>query len=455
MAFAAAIPYAGVPIGYIGEVTAAEFEASAAASSNAWRAAAQEYASNLGKFVGTTAAGVAGSIMSKRTRTTMDYDQAQSALTVNHIGGPGGRSLCQNVNIKRGRKKRRISKILKKIELAQKVMVSRFQSITEGFDGQYNLSRCLSYYIINGTSYFPVYAFNLTAFPRCKHNYANSVVSAEGAPFYRLTKNSSNQYRWEKQYGVLNSTTGVDDRFQWNVEDRNDATDFPAVPDYTLDWVNARLMFSAADAVDSHIDIYEVSFLQKNGPLREFYNQDNWVVEDPPLTGDEENDNTAWWDHYLASRICHPFRTSMLRKGTIPKMWQIYRHKTITFGARTDSDNRKEVVNGVEFTGPGSYKKCLNMFMRYDADINLRSVNNYVTGQTNNVVGTSVNQVPGFTTINSNQQANMFQPPEKDRWLVISAKNYNKSTQNDTVPDRHYLDCSFDMNIRQKVIYTD
>lgn len=401
------------------------------------------------------AAGI-GYLMSKRTRTTMDYDQVESALTRNNEGGPGGKRLCQNVNIKRGRKKRKLAKLMSRIERAQHVTTFRWQSLTDTPDNAYQLAHFLSFYETGGgTQYLPVYAFNLSAFGKCRHNYNNSVVNADHAPFYRLTKNSSSQYRWIKIEGRQNSNTGVDNRYTWQLEDTNQNTEYPQVPDYTLDWVNARLMLQGADVVDSHIDVYEVNFLQKNGPLREFYDSTAWRVEDAALTGDEENNNTAWWDHYLASRICHPFRTSALKKGTIPTMWKIYRHKTITFGARTDSDNIKQIANGVEYVRAGAYRKCLNLFNRYDSDINLRSVNNYVSGQSGNIVDASIPQNPGYAQIYTNAQASMFQPPDRERWLVISAKTYSKSTLNDENPDVHFQHCSFDVNIRQKMIWSD
>lgn len=397
--------------------------------------------------------------MKRMRSSTMDYDQAESALIRNNQGGPDGAAYCQEVNIKRGKRKRpSVKRLLNKIRRSQVEVVSRYQSLTDNFQLSYGLSCKLSYYE-NGqnTQHLPVYAFNLSSIAHGAHNVSGVVKNCFNIPFYRLSKNSSNQYRWIYQLGNNNNPDGSTDGYRWYTEDQTMSSMNPAAAEYTLDWVNIRLMLAAATTVDSHIDIYEVNFLDKYGPKRRFFNWTDDTVhqEDPEPTGDDENDVTAWWDHYLAARTCHPFRTDMLRKNTIPKPWRILRHKTIKFGARPDSDtNTQYGPENVPFAGPIGYRKCVNIFNRYDYDINLRSQNPYTaTAMSDRIINNENPQKPAYIPIEDNTQFSIFGPPEKDRWLVISAKNYCKAITDDSTGQPWLINPSFDIVVRQKVYY--
>lgn len=421
--------------------------------------------------IGGTAATVAGyGYMAKRLRgseSTMDYDQAESALTRNKQGGGTDGTYCHEVNIKRGTKKPlSLERLAKKIKRAQVNRTYRFQSLTDHCYSSYGLAHYLSYYTKNSVEYLPVYCFNLTSVGQGKHNVSGTVRDTYNWPFYRLTKNASNQYRWEPVDGKHNNpgTNGADKA--WMIEDSTSAVEFPTLPEYTLDWVQSRYMVAGACHNDTHVDFLEVKFREKYGPQRQYFAAGVGVgKEDPDPTGDEENDITAWWDHYLASRTCHPFRTSKLRKGTIPQAWDIIRHKTIGFGARSNADSISlgtvpaEPAPGVlneQVNAPTGYKKCLNIHERYDFDINLRSQNVYTAAlDTVKLVGISVPQNPQYIQVKDDKQYSIYSPPEKDHWMVISAKTYYKSNVDDDEPGMQpWLEfASFDFIHRQKITY--
>lgn len=359
----------------------------------------------------------------------------------------GPRQWCQEVNIKRGRKRRTISRLLKKIDRTNVSMINRFQSLTDNWQKSLVLSQICNYYVDESSKVFlPVYAFNLTALARNKTNNGGSVVDGSTKPFYRLTKDSQNRYRFDVVLGAKNQS-GTTDNDVWFMEDRTQATNTNTlITDYTLDWVNCRLMIKGAHDLDSHVDVFECRFLTDGGPVRKFWNGTTTVSEDPEPTGDIENETTAFWDHYLASRTTHPFRTSMLPKNAIDKYWQIIRHKKISFSPVSDGNK----VEGTLGDAVG-YSKCLNMFMRYDRDVQLRSVNPNID-VSDKIVGGTVPQELAYAVNDGNTQLSLYGPRDSDRWLIISAVAMTKSSTAGENPSDYV---SFDMCIRQKVLYDE
>lgn len=414
--------------------------------------------------LGATAATIMKRIRSSSTGTTMDYDQVSSALTRNNLGGPQGNAYCQEINIKRGSKKPMTTKrLLKKIKLAQINTIARWQSLTDNVGRAFKLAHMLSYYTKDNVQTLPVYAFNISTVPQATHNVGGAVCSCMSIPFYRLTKTASNTYRWITIPGIGNTNAGTTtNNVLWNIESRTGGTAYPGLPEYTLDWINMRIMFQGATHTDSHIDLYECKFNKCHfAPLRQYLNltQGEVQTEDEAPTGDDENELTLWWDHYLAARTCHPFRIDSTDKGAVPKApWTMIRHKTIKFGARPDSDTITDyaVVEGEQraFSEAVTYKKCLNIFDRYDADIILRSPNIYTSGtNTNLIVGDTEPQVPGFPEISGSTMHTMYSEPEKDHWIIISAKTYDKEVQTGDADQSWTKFPSFDLMVRQKTVY--
>lgn len=420
-----------------------------------WRTVG-EYREHMKRMRSRSRSSIAGS--------TMDYDQVSSALTRNNLGGPQGNAYCQEINIKVDNKKAMTTKrLLKKIKLAQINTIARWQSLTDNCGRAFRLAHMLSYYTKDNVQTLPVYAFNISTVPSATHNVSGAVCSCMSIPFYRLTKTATNTYRWIPIPGISNDNAGTsDNNVLWNTESRTGGTAYPGLPEYTLDWVNMRIMFQGASHADSHIDIYECKFNDpKFAPLRQYLNltQAEIQTEDEAPTGDDENQLTLWWDHYLAARTCHPFRNDSYEKGATPKSpWSIIRHKTIKFGARPDSDTITDyaVIDGEQraFTEAAMYKKCINIFNRYDADIVLRSANPFTTGtNTNLIVGDTEPQVPGFPEISGSTMHTMYSTAEKDHWIIISAKTYDKVVQLGTEDSSYNIFPSFDMMVRQKTVY--
>lgn len=365
----------------------------------------------------------------------------------NHQGPP---QFCQEVNIKRGKKRRSLKRLLKKIDRSNVTFISRWQSLKNDYQEALNLSQSLSYYKDLDKLYLPVYAFNVSALSYNKHNNASAVVDAFSYPCYRLTKDISgtnNKYRWDVVTGI-NNQNGTTDNKNWQTESLTQPFTGVAISDYTLDWVNFRAMIKGAHDLDSQVDIYECSFLTDGGPVRQFYVDGSGdIKEDVEPTGDVENETTAFWDHYLAARTVHPFRTSMLPKNTIDKYWKIYRHKRISFSPVSDGNK----VEGALGDAVG-YMKCLNLFMRYDVDIPLRSVNINADSTNSRLVVGGVDPQPlGYiTNPPGDAQCTVFGPRAKDRWIVISAHANTKSASAGENPTKY---CSFDLCVRQKVLF--
>lgn len=374
----------------------------------------------------------------------MDHDGGGG--DINHQGPP---QFCQEVNIKRGRYKRVLRRLIKKINRSNVSMVCRWQSLTDNFQKTLTLSQSLSYFTRVNDIYLPVYAFNISALPFNKHNASGSVVDAQTYPLYRLYKTSTNTYRWEPTVGNNNSNDGQTESYTWTREDVTSATGTTQqITDYTLDWVNFRLMLKGAHDLDTKVDVMEVSFLNDGAPIRQYWNGSTSVENDPAPTGDQENEITAWWDHYLAARTAHPFRTTTLPKSAIPKFWKIWRKKTMTFSPVSQGNKVEGILGDVV-----GYTKCLNIFNRYDYDCQLRSVNpNTVTVDTQRVVGTSIPQIPGYPVNTSNTQMEVYGTRERDRWIIISAHAYTKAN-GDSVNLTEYP--SFDLCVRQKVLYDE
>lgn len=362
----------------------------------------------------------------------------------------GGTQMCREANVRRGRKRTSAKRILKKLEMASDHLISRFQSLTSSPGIASSLSQVLSYYTEADKQYLPVYALNLSAIAFNSSNNSGTVQQWAGYPLYRLTKSSTNQYRWESQLGISCTAAGGNDS-AWQREDWSPGYSTTVdVTKYTLDWVSARIMVRAADTVDTHVDFYEVSFKDWASPQRTAWNGSANVTEDPAPTGDDENQLKCWWDHYLAARTVHPFRSTYLPKGVTENAWKIYRHKTISMGPM----NNAQTIYGTNDTlVPAGHTKCENFFMRYDKDIDLRSANpNSATATSDVIVGNTVPQTLGYPANTGTSQCTMFQPRDRERWLVISAKVITKFEKTDQNPVPVASFPTFDCVLRQKVI---
>lgn len=389
----------------------------------------------------------------KRMKTEMDTDKA---VETNAVFGPG---YCVEANIKRGKTKKTMKSMLKRIEAASYNVISRWQSLTCGSNDPLNatgLAHSLSYFTQdneNGNVWMPMYAFDLTCLPSNRHNVSGNATWAQSTPFYRMYKEAgTNMYKWFPVSGVKNNPDGVSNSLYWSTES-SDAGDPYTIDTYTLDWVNARLMIRGAEDRDTKIDIMEVKFSDlKAGPLRQFQRTFGsppvvtTAVEDVAPTGDDANEIITFWDHYFASRTVHPFRTSYLAKGQVDKIWKIIRHKKIHFPPM----NAANTVTGSNV----GFTKCENMFNRYDYFINLRS-NNPATSSavTKSVVGSNSVQPAGYVQINkygndAGTQNTLYSPYAKDHWLIISACAYDKTLSVDV---DHTKFASFDLCVRQKI----
>jgi hypothetical protein len=263
-----------------------------------------------------------------------------------------------------------------------------------------------------------------------------------------LTKNTSNQYRWASIAGTNNQPNGTGSVQSWSNEDTSRTGAFQ-IDDYTIDWCNVRVLFKGAMSRPSNIDFDVVTFPDKAGPNRT-YNQSGVYQEDVDPTGDEENENTSFWDHYLAPRTQHPLRTSMLSTSAFSKPMIRKSHKRISIAPVAEAQEvNEDITTSSTATGALPFMHCENMFIRMNRTIKCRSDLPNVTASATIVGGTT----PAFVANNTTSQASLFQMRDKDQWLFISAINYNRFAAAGTAesPESYRFDPSFDIVVRRKI----
>lgn len=427
----------------------------------------------LGGTAATAAGYGAAAMLFKRRRTDGGDAPVPEVNNLFQVG-----QYCKEVNLKRGSKKKKSSSmILKHLNNMMQHMVSRWQSllITSGLDPRQSLVRS---FILdnrvdntlgagNNKHYLPMYAFNLTALSLNRHNIAGTVDTVYTVPFYRLYKDDTNRYRWIRQPGANNDPSGLLSNFFFSIEDTNAGVGGSAsrlnqigIDDYNLDWVNIRTLIMGAQQRDTEIDFYEMQFTKDGaGPNRQYVDKDFpavFINQDVDPTGTDENEITAFYDHYFASRTRHPFLTTSLHPNMVEKPWKILRHKKVNMPIQPSAMN---IIAGGGASGTGRYTVCHNFFHKYDKDIKLRS-DNYpsVTSVSQRVVSVNKPQAGGFVDYNSDYNMSVYQPRNEDRWFVISAKVYDSYWLSDAEPAdtvKGQLYPSFDIQVRQKVHFID
>lgn len=464
------VPYGGLPVGEdipFG-VTEEEYLASQAASSAYWtefgEATAAAAATGLGEAAAAAYAGYETYSAMKRNFATMGgAGQAAKRQRGEKTRYKPINSRCMVSTTKTGSKGPPMQmKLYKLIQQSQQHAIDRWQSIATG--SVYNLANASQvaetrYYPAGSPSFalktlLPVFAFNLTALAKNLHNRAGTVVQSESVPFYRLMKDYDSgsvtnlQYLWTPNLGINNATNGAGQDYYWVPEDTS-CTGDRVIDDYTVDWVNVRLLIKGAGHFPTECDVMRVKWNDDLGPVR-YYKQAGTVYnEDERPTGDDVNNLTAWWDHYLASRTLHPLRSSYLRPGTVATPWKVLSKKTIKIGPVLSSQE----VDTASSANILQKFHCDNNFFKMNRPITASSQNpnanlttRIVTPNTN-----STDMAPGFVDTVANTSRSLFQDRHKDEWLVLSFVNYRPSNVN-AVSDVQ-SNPSFDIVVRRKITW--
>lgn len=453
------IPYAGTPVGYSGPLTPEIFEASAAESSAAWTVAAEEYAAGIAGFAsGVGEAAVLGygvySAMAGSKRSRLSVTGRNTERTVSF---PSTR--CVQYDKRVGKKARpTLMKLYKQVQAASQHAIDRWQSINPQFYGVAPLTHYLGLTSMTtgayaGQTLLPCYCFNLTALASNLHNRSGTIAQCVSAPFYRLAKhNTTGAYTWYAQQGSGNSTTGAGLSYFWSPEETN-CTVAREIENYVIDWVNFRAAFKGATSYPSEIDVMRVKFSDQGAPNRTYAAAAAPATlygEDVAATGDEANENTAFWDHYFASRTMHPLRSSYIRPGTISPLFRVLSKKTHRIGPITSAQEIDPVSSE---SVVGKYV-CDNQFYRMNQRIVARSENPNVTN-TARIIGDGVTTGtgPAFIDTVTTASRSMFQDRDKDVYVMISAKSHVHNTE--TVPGNQGMFYpTFDLCVRRKITWS-
>jgi len=368
---------------------------------------------------------------------------------------------CSTRTTKSGKKKKMgVALIRRMLIQSQQYCISRFQSLPDGgvFDDiTKGATKKLGYFhqTTQNRVYLPVYCFNMTALPVNANNFAGVVDLATNYPFYRLYKDmATNVYRWAVQQGFGNEPAGNVEDSRWAPEDTS-CTKAAQIDDYTIEWLNIRLLFKGATSRPNDIEISEVSFPGKAGPVRNYVQIGAVRVEDELPTGDEENECTVFWDHYLAPRTTHPLRTSYLPPNAIDKQLIKYSTKKISIMPVTESmEVNTDFAGSSTSMGVLPLMHCENIFKRMNKIIKVRS-DNPNASNSGAIINSTTSNFPAYNSNTSTSQCALFQPREKERWLMITAKTFARAggTTEDTYADLWRLFPSFDMVIRQKILW--
>lgn len=360
---------------------------------------------------------------------SMKRGRLGDATTDGHVGG------IQQVKFSRSRCGRRerhgVRQLWRKQLLNQKYMVSRWQSIA-GFNQGWG-SMWLSHHTTtaNNVTELPVYAFNLSSLPYQSTTDPGGTAIMASLPMYRLRFDSSQaspKYMWTSYAGVGNDGEGVENVKRWRLEDMN--TNEPARnPYWQHNWADIRMHFIGAKNRPVKIHCYVVSFRDECGPMRQMT---GISTEDPVNYDDsypetalaQENDN--FWNHYLATKVFSPIRTS---KCDYPRKLIVHKHESVLLNPDVSINNDTNPVQVVK-----------KWFYRFDQ---------YYKGVKDDPEGDDIVNVsrPEYNNDFKNEVASLFPKRSADKWLLIVGEVFDRIENSS---DTNLTQPSFDINVRCK-----
>ena len=190
-----------------------------------------------------------------------------------------------------------------------------------------------------------------------------------------------------------------------------------------------------------------VSFLNKCGPRRKFYNGqlEKYAYDNEALDPVEMSSNDHFWDRFLQKRIVHPIAANMKPDKT-ERHLVVHQNTVVDLPLETSIAGDSKPVN-----------RILRLFYKNGNQYNLaNTMNNEETGHmiiNHNPVPTAVQtQIPpGFSVEAEVQNADtIYTGPyvnaqSADKWLLIVADGlYHRPTDSNSIAQVP----SFDMNIR-------
>lgn len=270
---------------------------------------------------------------------------------IDQMGGPGYSGNIRRTKKTYGAKKKHtLEKVYKRVMANDGFVIGRWQSLLGSGNFAAGVPAHYLANVITGASpnfvvNFPMYAFNLST-PCTSKTSANIWTM----PFYRLTKNQDNsatvpRYTWQRTLGKNNEPGGALDRYTYSIEDANAIVGQENAFEHTWSDIKAVLYGAKNRQHTIHMDI--VQFEDDHiSPVRWYdaaSDESTTAHFDAAAYDTEGNpeeflDNDAWWDHFWATRVGNPIRTSKY-VGKDPHKIKWLKKSATTINADASIDN--------------------------------------------------------------------------------------------------------------------
>lgn len=382
-----------------------------------------------------------------------------------HAGSAMGISFnAAKTTLSLGKRKSKLAKLLKQVQLRETSVYARFQKLTPGLYG-FPTAGAPGYgfatkFLDAAGAYcaMPVYCLNLTS--SCFSN--NTDFTTLTCPLYRLFKHQTANaatdatllnYRWTMQAG--HDSEGAD-TCQYTIEKYNTINQGRpiALDSYIHDWSEVGLSLVNKTGFDYPVRFHVavVSFKNPNaGPLRYASTaaQRGTVPSYPgapnigatPDVNDLTEEGSAadlWWDHFLANKTTHPLRNVIpMHKSNAVK---IHSYKCICVEGK---NNNVAAYTQRYFMRDGKMYYCVDPTVaeaNHKPDLNVKGVN------TTGLIAEKFNVMA--TNTSSIERA--FPRREADKWLMIWSEAFS-GTQAIDFNDNLI---GFDLSLRNKFIYS-
>ena len=373
------------------------------------------------------------------------------------------------------RRKTALQKMLMMNAINQNYFITRWQALTD-FDAERNalpLRNGLSNVsVTDQRKNMPMYCFNLTNLPFNSFNnqLADGFTRIGNVPAYRLRKRidpalNTEVYDWvnvPQVNGAPNGGTLLTPNLSVIEWDNLGGAARIQTQKWFAEWHDMKFVFKGAKTRPIKFHMAMCTFDHCGvGPNRRFTTDGSTISTFDIQTAEENQDGCLFWDHFWATRLTNPIRTTIdpkkvgaFKKSNPCRMWA---HETFTIN--NDLTTNKD-TNGIQMC----YNKRIVMDKAMSASNTERfyKQNKAVIGTADTFGFTAGEVIPNLGQIPSiANNATIMPQYTNEQWLLIWADVYSEDNPAVSGDSGYFatfntdLTPSFDIRVRAKFNYAD